>query len=405
MALQQVKTFEDIYSRVQEELKVQSADTTNLNRIKRIINEIYTDVLSFAQWEWLRGRITLIHETALTTGTASVTEGSTSVTLSSAPALSRAGYLFSVDGSNETYRITSHTGGATSLILDYPFLGSTAATAAYKIWSDALPLPVDAREAIHVAHENSTVPLDGVGLQDFRNIVSEAPKDNGRPRCYTTSDYVDSTPYSAVGGIPSSVSRASAGVLKTLVFNTTVAALLAVGDRIKISGAGHYSYTGEFIISDVSTTTIQYVGTVPYTESTTADTAWTLTLANVPEAEERYRELLVHPSINTTQKTALKVDYIKEVALLDADADEPLIPISDRIVLVYGALMIAWSSIMRSDPDSQRNAQLYDRKLSRMAGRLKATTDQLRFVPSREYLERKRRQLRTSYGSKDDSQD
>lgn len=405
MAAQRLQTFEDIYSRVREELKVQSTDTTNINRIKRIVNEIYEDVLAFEQWEWLRGKITLVQDVALTTGTASVTEDSTAVTLSSAPATSRAGYLFSVDGSNETYRITSHTGGSTSLTLDYPFLGSTEALAAYKIWTDALPLPVDAREAIHVAHENSTVPLDGVGLQSYRDIVSAAPKDNGRPRCYTTSDYVDTTPYASVGGLPVAVSRSSAGVLKTLVFASTVAALLSVGNRIKVTGAGHYSYNGEFIISSVSTTTIQYVSTVPYTEATTADTGFALTLANVPATEQRYRELLVHPSINTTKKTALKVDFIKEVVPLDADDDEPLIPISDRVVLVYGTLMVAWASIMRSDPDAQRNAQLYDRKLSKMAGRLKATTDLPRFVPSREYLARKRRQLRSSYSSMDDQQD
>jgi hypothetical protein len=390
MAAQRIKSFSDIYTRIREELKIQSGDTTNIARIKRLVNETYEDAASLEQWDWMRGRITLVHETALETGTVSVTNGSVSATLSSAPTLSRTGYLFSVEGSNEIYRITSHTGGAAAITLDYPFLGETNSTASYQIWTDALPLPADAREAIKITHEHSSIPLEGVGLQKFRDIVIQNPKEDGRPRVYTLTDYVDATPYSAVGSIPSSVSRASAGLVKTLVFNTTVAALLEQGDRVKISGAGHYSYNGEFVISSVSTTTITYTGTVPYTESTTADTGWTLTLANAETGDERYRELLVHPAINTSDKTALKVEYIREPKPLEDDTDEPLMPLSDRVVLVYGALMTAWSSIMRSSEDAQRNAQLYQRKLAAMQGKLTATTDLPRLQVSRDYLAAKR---------------
>jgi hypothetical protein len=390
----QCKDFEDIYSRVREELKIQSTDTTNIARIKRLVNEIYEDVLGAEQWDWLRGRVTLVAETALSTGTVAVTSGSVSATLSSAPALSRAGYYFSVQGSNEVYRIISHTGAAAALTLDVPYLGDTAAAASYKIWSDALPLPVDAREAIKVTQPHAVVPLEGVGLQKFRDRVAVDPKADGRPRTYTTTDFVDAVPYAAIGGVPSSVSRASAGVVKTLVFNTTVASLLEAGDRIKVSGAGHYSYNGEFVVATVSTTTITYIGTVPYTESSTADTSWTVQLATVESENERYRELLIHPSINSSDKTALHVDYIKETKLLEDDADEPLMPVSDRAVLVYGALSIAWRSIMRSEADADRNQLLYDRKLAKMQGKLTDQTDLAVIRVSRDYLAAKRRQAR-----------
>jgi hypothetical protein len=384
------KDFSDIVAAVREELKIQTTDTTNVDRIKRLVNHCYlNEVVPYDQWDWLRGKITIIHETALT-GTASVTEGAVAVTLDSTPALSRQDYFFSADGSAEIYRIVSHIGGSAAITLDYPFLGSTNSAISYKIWTDALPLPVTAREAIKVTQDNSDVPLEGVGLQKFRDKVIASPKDNGRPRTYTTTDFVDSTPYAEIGGVPSSISRASAGLLKTLTFNTTVAALLEPGDRIKVSGAGHYSYNGEFELSTVSTTVVQYVGTVPYTESTAVDTSWTVELAENEDASERYRELLVYPSINTTKKTALHVDFIQEVRPLAEDADEPLMPISDRIILVYGALMTAWTSIMRSDADAQRNGQLYDRKLSKMQGKLTATTDLPKFQVSRDYLARKR---------------
>ncbi len=41
MAAYEVKTFADIVSAVREELKIQSTDTTSVNRIKRNINVAY----------------------------------------------------------------------------------------------------------------------------------------------------------------------------------------------------------------------------------------------------------------------------------------------------------------------------------------------------------------------------
>ena len=61
MAAYEIRTFSDIYTRVREELKLQASDTTNIQRIKRLVNEIYLDeVCPYEQWDWLHGRITLV---------------------------------------------------------------------------------------------------------------------------------------------------------------------------------------------------------------------------------------------------------------------------------------------------------------------------------------------------------
>ena len=41
MTTYQVKTFQDIYTAILDELKIPSTDTTSLNRIKRDINMTY----------------------------------------------------------------------------------------------------------------------------------------------------------------------------------------------------------------------------------------------------------------------------------------------------------------------------------------------------------------------------
>jgi len=87
-----------------------------------------------------------------------------------------------------------------------------------------------------------------------------------------------------------------------------------------------------------------------------------------PEAEtDRYRQVELYPSI-TLNPVTLHIDYVVEPSELDADTDEPVLPIGDRIVLYYGALAHAWGIIAR-DVESQSIAQQqFNAKLARMGG-------------------------------------
>lgn len=200
MAAYKLTDFSDIYTAVMEELKIQSTDTTTLNRIKRMINMIYLDeVVPASRWWWLYGHTTLTHANYYGEGTVSVTPLSTTVTLSTNPAStvgvsgSFKNYLFSVDGSNEIYRITAHTALATAVTIDRPYNGTLDADANYKIWTDEAALPTDLRETIEVWHDHIRAPCEGRGLQEFRKLVSEAPKVEGRPFYYSTHDFKDPT--------------------------------------------------------------------------------------------------------------------------------------------------------------------------------------------------------------------
>ncbi len=238
MAIFEIRTFVDMQSAVREELKVQSGDTTSINRIKRTINDIYiNEVAPYERWKWLRKTVDLTHDAKINVGTASVTLGDRTITLTDAPVLSQRGNWFSAKNHKERYRVAQHVAGATTLELESDFTGATNGTVNYTLWSDFVALPSDCRETFEVTQDFLQEPVSNVGLQKFRSLVSIQPKAETRPRFYTTDDWVDPDPYATISGIPALSTRASAGRVKTLVYAADVSSLLSAGDRIDQFGS------------------------------------------------------------------------------------------------------------------------------------------------------------------------
>jgi hypothetical protein len=104
---------------------------------------------------------------------------------------------------------------------------------------------------------------------------------------------------------------------------------------------------------------------------------------------DRYRRLLIHPSIYT-ENTTIHIDYNKEITELDADGDEPAMPKEQRNVLVMGALMYAWASIMRNEETAAKWERKFYDKLSRMAGKVEDGFDKPQLVPDGKYMLQKR---------------
>lgn len=394
MAAQELRTFVDMYNMVSEEVKIQSGDTVTVARIKRDINAVYlNEIVAAERWMWLRKEVDLTLPQTVTTGTIAVTQGSKAVTLSSAPATSKRGHLLNIQTDREVYKIAQHTAGATAVVLEAEYAEATNATASYQLWNNRIPLPSDTRETVDVWIDDRHEPLDGVGLQRFRQFYIINPVLASRPEIYTTDDYRDPSPYAAVGSLPALSTRASAGLTKTLVFASTVAALLAVGDRIEVSLSGDSTYNGEFVVATLSTTTITYTALEPLNEAAVADATLLLQAKTQETSVERYKELLLHPAVNNTEARLVHATYIIEPRPLEADTDEPLLPIEDRLCIVYGALVRAWSR-ERNPEEAARNGQLFVRKLAAMQGKLSDSTDQVRMEPSQAYLSTKRRRRR-----------
>lgn len=388
MAIYQLKTFADIIAAIREEMKIPSTDTTTINRIKRDINMVYlNEVVPFEKWDWLRGNLDVALEPRIS-GTVSVVQGERTVTLSSAIAKSVQGYWFSLDSQLERYRVYSHAAGSTTLVLETPFSGSTNSAAAYQIWTDRVNLPSNVRETIEITTDLSSIPLEGCGLQKLRKYSNTLPKAESYPRYYTLGDFVNPDPYSAITGLPAATSRNSSGLTKTLTFASDVSAYISINDRIRVVSAGSDAYNGEWIVSSVSSASISFTGVVNLQESVSTDTAYVVTMHDQETVESRFRELLVYPAVYNS-RVIIHVDYIKEALPLENDSDEPVIPIQDRIILVYGALAKAWPR-ERNPEEGARNQGLFDRKLSKMSGKLDDSTDTPILRPSRTYLGTKR---------------
>ena len=383
----ELRTFLDIVDAIREEVGIQSGDTTAVNRIKRDVNAIYMDVVAREQWKWLRGNVSLTHPAFVNAGTAAVSASSADVTLTIAPGNSRKESFFKVDGYAEIYRIDQHTAASTTLTLETPFTGTTSTAVGYKIWSDRIALPSDCRETFEVMHNHTNTPMEGIGLQEFRRQQASSPTTEGRPRYYSTGDFHDPDPYAAISGLPAVSTMASAGLVKTIVFASDASSFLKVSDRIEVSGASHFSFNGQVIVSSVSTTAVTYTGTVDYKQVATADTP-TIEKLSIEANTERYRELLVHPALFDTRVT-IYVDYIKQVLALTDDADEPLIPLEYRNTLLYGGLFKTWQK--KRNPDAAKdNFALYEKLITAMSGKLDDSTDFPRLQLNKSYLGRKR---------------
>jgi hypothetical protein len=226
----------------------------------------------------------------------------------------------------------------------------------------------------------------------FEEYVLNRIESEGTPEYFTISLIQDPNPYDSISGLPALSTRASSGFIRTLVFASDVSSYLETGDKIKISSAGDANYDGNFIIENVSTTTVTYIGESDLDEIATADGALTLELYDDPTDGEGYRFLEVFPFLNT-EATILDTRVLKKVRPLEDDTDEPVIPLEDRIVILYGALHRAWSRI-RNPEESLRNFQLFERKLARMSADVDAGEDHPRLKVSRSYLTSKRRSMR-----------
>lgn len=399
----ELKTFKDLQDAVREELEIPSSDTTLINRIKRDLNIVYlTEVMPYHDWTWQRDTIHVQMDPYINAGTVSVTQGSVDITFSVAPATSQKGRYFQVDGDRDFYRIAEHTAGSTSAKLDVRYIEATASAQNYKLFSKSIQLPSDLEDTFEVRHQFRSTPLTGVGIQEYRRLEASGPLFESRPAYYCTTDKKETEPYSTIDSLPSVQTRASSGLAKRIVFASSLRTnstdettrLLKPGDKIDVSGAGNFTYNGEFVVADIETTTntddtIVYVAQTPLSESATSDGSLVLKKKNIEGSWEGGKELLIYPYLFDT-RTNIEVDYLIQPELMVEDSDEPIIPYSDRIVLLFGALARSWVK-QRNSQTAVLNESKFQARLTRMSGKDGGDSkDNVIIQPSKAYLSAKR---------------
>lgn len=393
-----LKTFKDIVDAVREELKISGSDTPSVNRIKRDVNIVYSEVVAAKRWWWMIESTTVNVPSYYDVGTCQVVHGSNRVKLSTVLAVPKEGYYFSVSSDSEIYKIESHEVGTDEIRLSQEYNGVTNLSATFKIWSDRVPLPTNAKETVEVLNPILRAPLDNLGLQEFRRLSSAMPKREGIPEVYFTSDFIEPFPDEAIPGLPAVLERWSEGVVKKIVFVSAITSLLPVGTLIRVKGANNSTYNGEVKVARLETThvtndTIVYIGKEEHTEPFGGDDSVSIRKVITTVDRNRYRELNYYPSCAQGDVT-LQLDYIKNVEPLENDSDEPLIPLDDRIVLLYGSLNRAWRR-ERNSEEAQVNLTLYRDTLARMAGYVQDSLDKPLLKPSRAYLGEKRSSFRS----------
>lgn len=312
--------YEDLYLAVLEELKIPSTDGTTLGRIKRDINMIYLNhVVPFKPraWFWLEKKEDIVTYAKVTTGTVTVTVDSASITFSSAPSVSLAGYYFKLAGAPEIIKISAHTAASTSATLEtaWPDSASDGSGLSFKAWKDYAELTTTMKQVTQVTHDRMSRPLD---------LVANVIFDERRAR------------YAELEGYPT---------------------IICDGD-------------------------------------------FSTDLASTQKRVVRW-----YPACSD-KKYILHVTGVQEATPLSADADEPLMPVEDRIVIFYGAASRAWAR-ERNETEATKNWNLFTMKLNEMAAKGGEAPQITQMSVDPDYLVRKRyrRLLKRGYGQSWNSSD
>lgn len=310
--------FEDLYLAILEEIKIPTSDGTTLARVKRDINMIYLNhVIPFKPraWFWLEKKEDIVTYAKRDTGTVTVTIDSTTITFSSAPSTSLAGYYFKLTSQPDIIKIASHTAGATTATLETAWLQASGSAKAYKAWRDYAELSTTMKQVTQITHDRRSVPLD---------LVPNVVFDERRAR------------YPELEGYP------------TIVCD------------------------GDFSTDLAST---------------------------------QQRQIRWYPSCWDT-KVMLHVTGVQEATALSADADEPLMPVEDRIVLFYGACSRAWAR-ERNESEASKNWNLFTLKLNEMAAKGGEAPQKTHMSVDSDYTvnKRYRRYFRRGYGQSWNSSD
>jgi hypothetical protein len=148
-------------------------------KLKQYINEAYRDIQRRRRWTWLEALLEMSTSAAITSGTASVTEDSRTVVLSTTVGATNyakmRGRFLVVDG--QPYRIQSASSG-TILILDTEYRGDTDTAAAFAIYQVeyVLPWDVDTIKSVRDFGDSEPIrPYKSDPLDLYANVQAGIP--------------------------------------------------------------------------------------------------------------------------------------------------------------------------------------------------------------------------------------
>ena len=184
-------TFANVETRVANRLRLPTTNSTEMTKLDAVINDVYREIASKFVWPWLLKRQLINTVAPYETGTVSVTKSSTTATLSATATPTQAEKTFHVpsnDVENAIYRISAHTDATDTLTLASAYTGSTAAAAAYKIWSDEYDLASDVGEVRWVRRAGWRLPMVKLGPERMQHLKGH-DRSEGPPQYWAVYDF------------------------------------------------------------------------------------------------------------------------------------------------------------------------------------------------------------------------
>lgn len=117
--------FSTAQSEVAESLGLDISNVDTQTKIQRWLNLSYQDIVGKYNWSWLKIYTTVTLAIDYTTGTASVTSGSATVTFSSTIATSQVNRYIQFSSAKSWYKITAHTAGTATATISPVYAPAT----------------------------------------------------------------------------------------------------------------------------------------------------------------------------------------------------------------------------------------------------------------------------------------
>ena len=192
-----VTTFADIYTEVLNKMRQPTNVAAITAQAKRYVNTALYDIVIGFEYKlpWLERSAFLTLQTPYTTGTVSISQGSTTLTGASTVwttvnafgvTNARVGGKIVIAGSTDIYTVIAVNGSVT-LTLDNRFIAATVAAVSYTYFEDVYAVASDFLKPIDAQLFSTVLPLEIMGRNDFRRRYPR-PSVTGKPRVCTILD-------------------------------------------------------------------------------------------------------------------------------------------------------------------------------------------------------------------------
>lgn len=190
-------TYVKIRKRIAELCGLPYNDTTTdpndtiATKIGEWVNNRYQLLAGRRSWNWRIKDAIIQVEADRTTGTVTATFGSTTITFSSAPTVSVAGYWIKFSDTEDWYIVSTHTASSTTAVLTKGYLGTTSSTLTYTLRKVYQALPTDVGKVLSVRQTRTDFKLRYVPIRLIDEVVPDRVS-TGTPMYYTIAG-LDST--------------------------------------------------------------------------------------------------------------------------------------------------------------------------------------------------------------------